>query len=250
MRKSRSNFSITKSDVDKAPCPPKVARRVQSTELLKQRDEEQRDEEHEYSPGTPYYSPSKDPGQALDPKPKKPKSKSTAVKARAKPGPKKAAKPAKDRKTPAQEAPEPRLKPEQFEDDAAKAVQDALRRGGTADLPPTPSSPKKKTPASPNKKKASPEKKKASPEKKKEASPEKKKKESPEKKKKASPEKKKASSCSSKSSDSGSEEERDDGSEDRELTLQQLKAKKAAHARCMRFSRSLKSKRALPAYLA
>ena len=46
-------------------------------------------------------------------------------------------------------------------------------------------------------------------------------------------------------SDSGSEEnENMDEEEDKELSLEQLKAKKAAHARYMRFSRSLKSKRA------
>ena len=239
-RSGSKNLSKSKSDVDKAPRPPRADPKVQSQEL--------KEMDAEPSPGTPYYSPPKDPGQALDRKPKNPKSKGTAVKAKPKPNPKK---PAKDRKTRTQEAPEPQIKPEELEETTAEAVQDALRRGGTADLPPTPSSSnkntnKKKKKASPQKKKqkASPQKKTASPEKKKKtASPQKK------KKQKASPQKP-AKVQDSDSSDSGSEEEGDDGSEDRELSLQQVQAKKAAHARYMRFSRSVKSKRALPAYLA
>ena len=146
-------------------------------------------------------------------------------------------------------------------------MQDALARKATAELPATPaSSGKSKTGStvekSPKKKKSTVEK---SPKKKStvEKSPKKKKspKKSPKKsspKKKGSPTKsgatstppapapKKAAPTSSDSSDSEEDAEDEDEGSDTELPLAQLRAKKAAHARYMRFSRSLKSRRAEP----
>lgn len=235
IKRSDTNVSSA-SGKNPAARKSKLEPKIQSKSILKP----------SHSDATMHYSPEKaDETPVPDPK-------HTAAKTRAKPK-------RKGQKNPPENSPP--AKTEDAEGHTAQAVQDALARKATAELPATPaSSGKSKTDStlekSPKKKKSTVEK---SPKKKSTVEKSPKKKKSPKKsspKKKGSPTKsgatstppapapKKAASTSSDSSEEDAENE-DEGS-DTELSLAQLRAKKAAHARYMRFSRSLKSRRAEP----
>ena len=229
----RSNTSV--SSKSKATCPKKLKNKIKSKEILK---------EARMSPAdTWYYSPSPPREESHEPEPA-PKRKATAVKAKAQPGTKPRA--GKKAKT-AGEAPTPVLKAETPSKGTAAAVQDALTRAGTAELqtpPPTDPSQKSKKKTKKDKKGKKDKKDQQDQEDQEDQKQKDQKDKTAKKPPAAQPKKarKAATSADSESSDSSGEEDEAD-SQDGELTLEQVRAKKAAHARYMRFSRSLKSKR-------